>query len=316
MFFWCSKVTEFPWVSVSGYGAHIKSTQNTLVIQKKNTSEDHPLDSVKHLLVVGGHTINSTTVNQLLRHGTYISFFESDGTPTGMIRPFGIESSPNLHELQKSIPRQRYAISFAQASIKSRLFAIERIEELKNSRIFYDGELEILSKSQDELAYLIKIDEIRRLHRLTSDMYYEIMSRSLPPDLGFRRRTVRPHTDPVNAMLSLGYAMLYGNCCVSVIGARLDPDSGFMNDGKGGLTNDLIDPLKAGMVDQIVFRLAAESLQPSDFELSSHRCILTDELIKTMIHAFYTSINNDKINNQVQGLMNAIRDMDDFKVLY
>lgn len=316
MFFLVLKVTEFPWVSVCGYGAHIKSTQKKLVIQKKNTLEEHNLDSVKHLLVVGGHTISSITVNQLLRQGTFISFFESDGTPTGMIRPFGDENAPTLHELQKNIPRQRYAIALAQASIKSRLFAIERAEELKNSRLFYDGELEILSKSQDEMGYLIKLDEIRRLHRLTSDMYYEIMSRSLPPDLGFRRRTVRPHIDPVNAMLSLGYAMLYGNCRVAVIGARLNPDTGFMHDGKGSLVNDLIDPLKAGMVDPIVFRIATESLQTMDFELSSDRCILTDELIKTMIHEFYTSINNNQINEQVQGLVNAIRDTGEFKVLY
>jgi CRISP-associated protein Cas1 len=309
-------VTEFPWVSVCGYGAHIKSTQKKIVIQRKNALDEYHLDSVKHLLVVGGHTISSSTVNQLLRQGTFISFFESDGTPTGMIRPYGDENAPNLHELQKNIPRQRYAISFAQASIKSRLFAIERAEELKNSRLFYDGELEIISKSQDEMTYLIKLDEIRRLHRLTSDMYYEVMSRCLPSDLGFRRRTVRPHTDPVNAMLSLGYAMLYGNCCVAVIGARLDPDAGFMHDGKGSLVNDLIDPLKAGMVDPIVFRIAIESLRTIDFELSSDRCILTDELIKTMILAFYTSFNNNKINEQVQGLLNAISDMGEFKALY
>lgn len=309
-------MTDFPWFSVSGYGAHIKSTRKNLVIQKKNTIEEHPVDSVKHLLIVGGHTISSTTINQLVRQGAYISFFESDGTPVGMIRPFGEENTPSLHELQKNIPRQRYAVSLAQASIKSRLFAIERTGELKSSRMFYDGELDIISKSLDELAYLIKLDEIRRLHRLTSDMYYEIMARSLPPDLGFRRRTVRPHTDPVNAMLSFGYAMLYGNCCVSIIGAGFDPDLGFMHDGRGSLVNDLIDPLKAGMVDSIVFGIAAESLQPADFELSPDRCILADELIKMMIHAFHTSINNHKINEQVHCLLNAVRSTDEFKVLY
>jgi CRISP-associated protein Cas1 len=308
-------VTEFPWVSVNGYGAHIKSTQKKMLIQKKNIVEEHSLDSVKHLLIVGGHTISSSTVNQLLRQGAYISFFESDGTPVGIIRPFKEETS-DLSELQKGIPRQRYAISLAQASIKSRLFAIERTGDQKNSRMFYDGELDILSKSLDELAYLIKLDEIRRLQRLTSDMYYEIMSRCLPFDLGFRRRTVRPHTDPVNAMLSFGYSMLYGNCCVSLIGARLDPDIGFIHDGKGSLVYDLIDPLKAEMVDPIVFRIAADSLESSDYELSQDRCILTDELIKKMIHAFYTTINTRKINMQVKSLLDAIRTTDEFRVLY
>ncbi len=86
----------------------------------------------------------------------------------------------------------------------------------KNIRLFYEGELEFLQKSREELAFLIKLDEIRRLHRLVSDMYYEIISRSLPPDLGFRRRGTRPHTDPVNAMLSFGYAMLFGTCIAAV----------------------------------------------------------------------------------------------------
>ena len=88
----------------------------------------------------------------------------------------------------------------------------------------------------------------------------KLWQEAFPWNLDFTRRTVRPQTDPVNAMLSFGYAMLFGNCCVSVIGARLDPDHGFMHDGKGSLVQDLIEPLKAGMVDSIVFQIARESL--------------------------------------------------------
>jgi CRISP-associated protein Cas1 len=309
-------VTEFPWVSVCGFGAHIKSTRKTLVIQKKNTVEEYPIESVKHLLIVGGHSLNTITVNQLNRQGSFISFFESDGTPVGIIRPYGAEWPYKLHELQHAIPRQRYAVSIAQASIKSRIFAIEKTEELQNSRRLYEGELEILYKSLDEVAYLIKLEEIRRIHRLVSDMYYEIIARGLPADLGFRRRTLRPQIDPVNAMLSFGYAMLYGNCCVSIIGANLDPDIGFMHEGKGALVNDLMDPLKAGMVDPIVFHIATESLKRADFEVSHDRCMLSDSLIKTLIQSFYTSINNQKINEQVLDMMTTIHEMGKFKVQY
>lgn len=309
-------MTEFPWVSVCGFGAHIKSTRKTLVIQKKNTVEDYPIESVKHLLIVGGHSLNTITVNQLNRQGSFISFFESDGTPVGTIRPYGAEWPSRLQELQQAIPRQRYAVSIAQASIKSRIFAIEKSQELQNSRLLYEGELEILYKSLDEVAYLIKLEEIRRIHRLVSDMYYEIIARGLPADLGFRRRTLRPQIDPVNAMLSFGYAMLYGNCCVSIIGANLDPDIGFMHEGNGALVNDLMDPLKAGMVDPIVFHIATESLKRADFEVSHDRCMLSESLIKALIQSFYTSINNQKINEQVLDVMTAIHEMGEFKVQY
>jgi CRISP-associated protein Cas1 len=309
-------VTEYPWVSVSGFGAHIKSTQKHLIIQKKTGTEHYPLEQVTNLLVVGGHNINSATIAQLVRNGTFITFFEPDGTPIGTIRPYSNAGREEMYDCQQAIPRQRYAIAIAQASIKSRLFTIERTQELLNIRLFYEGELEFLRKSQDEIEYLIKLDEIRRLHKLTSDMYYEIMSRNMPPELGYRRRTIRPQTDPVNAMLSFGYAMLFGNCYVAVVGARLNPDLGLMHEGKGCLVHDLIEPLKAGMVDSTVFQVARESLIPSDFELTQDRCMLSDDVIKAMMKLFYTGIITEKINEQVYNFSTSLDNYRDVKILY
>ncbi|MGA2914147.1 MAG: CRISPR-associated endonuclease Cas1 [Methanoregula sp.] len=309
-------VTDYPWLSVSGFGTHIKSTQKTLIIQKKNTLEEYPLDSIKNLLVIGGHTISSSTILNLVKNGSFITFFEPDGNPIGIIRPFGDKSETEIHRIQKAIPRHRYAIAVAQAAIKSRLSAIEYVQEMQNSPLFYEGEQQFLHTSREELEYLIKLDEIRRLHRLTTDMYYEIMSRNIPPDFGYRRRTIRPQSDPVNAMLSFGYAMLFGNCCVSLIGARLDPDSGLMNEGKGSLVQDLIEPLKADMIDRIVFQIARESLDFADFEKTPGRCMLSDDFTKKLIGIFHSSINDKKIDELVYILYNAITNNNEFIIRY
>jgi CRISP-associated protein Cas1 len=309
-------VTEYPWIAVSGFGAHIKSTPKTLIIQKKNTIEEYPIAEVKNLMVVGGHTLHSAAVLNLIRHGAFISFFEADGTPAGTIRPPGDQHLAEMYELQKAIPRQRFATTLAQTSVQARLFFMEREEELRNLRLFYEGELEFLKNSHKELAFLIKLDEIRRLHRLVSDMYYEIMSRSLPPELGFRRRGPRPHMDPVNAMLSFGYALLLGNCTVSAIGARLDPDGGLLHDGRNSLIHDLIDPFRPEMVDAVVFQIARETLHEEDYELTPGRCILSDDLIRVITDRLHASIKTDTINRQVLGLAEAIRNGSDFKAQY
>ena len=309
-------MTDYPWLSVSGFGSHIKSTQKKLIIQKKKSVEEFPLDSVKNLLIIGGHTISSSTISNLVKNGTFITFFEPDGKPIGIIRPFGDKSDTEIHRVQQTIPRYRYAIAVAQAAIKSRLFAIERLQETQHSHLFYEGEQQFLHTSEEELQYLIKLDEIRRLHRLTTDMYYEIMSRGIPPDFGYRRRTIRPQLDPVNAMLSFGYAMLFGNCCVSLIGARLDPDSGLMHEGKGCLVQDLIEPLKADMIDQVVFQVARETLGFSDFEQTPGRCILSDDLTKKLIGFFHTSLDNKKIDELVYTLFNAMMDNSEFIIRY
>ena len=171
-------------------------------------------------------------------------------------------------------------------------------------------------KSQEEFAYLIKLEEIRRLHKLTSDMYYEIMSRNLPQDFRFKRRTLRPHIDPINAMLAFGYAMLYGNCCVSVIGSGLDPDTGFIHDGKSSLVYDLIDPLKAEMVDPVIFDVARNSLTTTDFEITQDRCMLSDELIEALTKKLHATIDDKKINEWVFQLSASIRNCTEFRIMY
>lgn len=266
--------------------------------------------------MIGGHTISSSTILNLVKNGAFITFFESDGNPIGIIRPFGDRSDLEINKIQQVIPRHRYAIILAQTAIKSRIFAIQRIQVDQNVRLFYEGEQEFLHTSQDELQYLIKLDEIRRLHRLTTDMYYEIMSRNISPDFGFRRRTIRPQSDPINAMLSFGYAMLFGNCCVSVIGARLDPDIGLMHEGKGSLVQDLIDPLKTEMIDTVVFQFARESLNTSDYEQIPHRCMLSDELTQKLIRLFHDTINDGKIDEMVYSYYNSITSNDEFRVRY
>jgi CRISP-associated protein Cas1 len=308
---------EIPWLAVYGFGAHIKSTQKKLTILYKNSCEEYPVEEIHHLLVVGGHTLSSTTVSHLVKNGSYISFFEPDGTPVGIIRPYGSEGeSQEIQHLQEELPRQRYATMIARATLRSRLLSIEKFQRSCEADLLYEGELQILQNALNELEYLVKLDEIRRLSNLTADMYYEIFSRVIPERFNFRRRSSRPLGDPINAMLSFGYAMLYGNCLVSVIGARMNPDIGLLHDGPGALVQDLTGPFQAEMIDPLVRKIAQESLNAGDFEQTPTRCMLSDALIKKLITVFKVSIDNQKIDCQVNNFLRAINKIDDFTVMY
>jgi len=260
--------------------------------------------------------ISSATISKLIKNGTYITFFEPNGIPVGTIRPFGDQYGEDLKKKQLNISHYRYAIEIAKGSIKSRLVYISSIEMARGTRLFYEGEMEFLHASLDELPYLITLEEIRRMFLLMSDMYYEIISRDIPPTFGFRRRNLGVHKDPINAMLSFGYSMLYGNCCISLIGAKLDPDFGVIHEGRGALVQDLIDPLKSSMIDPVVFRYARESLIDTEYDLEPGRCILSDGTISELICLLHKSINNAKIDEQVRNFRDAIQNDLEFRVLY
>jgi len=305
-----------PWICVTGFGAHIKSTKQSLVIQKKNECKEYPLDSVKNLMVIGGHMINSATIAKLIKNGTYITFFEPNGAPVGTIRPYKEEYSNDLKKKQESISQYRFATEIVKGSLKSHLVSISALEESRGYRLFYDGEMELLRSSLEEIPYLIKMDEIKRIFLMSTDMYYEIVSRDIPPEYGFRRRTAFPHSDPINSLLSFGYSMLYGNCCVSLIGSMLDPDLGVLHEGKGSLVRDLIDSFKPSMIDPVVFGYARNSLSDADFEIESGRCLLSDSTISKLIRQFQQSINKEILDKQVRNFRDAILYDQEFKVLY
>ena len=171
---------DVPWLIVAGFGAHIKSTRNTLFVQKEGIIEEYPLESVRHLLIIGGHTLHTPVIANLVKKGARISFFEADGKPLGTIRPFNNHEEAKFLEIQKNAPNYRYAVSIARASMKSKTLLIGGLGEIAGRELFYEGELQIFSNALDELEYLIKISEIRRIERLTTDMYYEVLSRVLP----------------------------------------------------------------------------------------------------------------------------------------
>lgn len=301
-----SAIIPVPWYLVSGFGAHLKATSRTLVVQKKGQTEEIPLSRVRHLLVMGGHSIHSGVIARLLSSGACVSFFEADGEPLGIAKPFGFRYDEIVREAQIKAFSHSFALAVAKGSLRSRIDSLVRIQEGMGEALFYEGEIEIMEKSYAELEFLVRVEEIRRIHRLVTDMYYEILARTLPPELEFRRRTARPHIDVVNTMLSFGYALLFGNTCVAAIGAYMDPDLGFLHKGKGGLVHDLIDPFKAEMVDTMISALVRAGISPEEYECGTDRCILSDELMHAIIQRIRDSIRQEIIDEQVMGLQEAL----------
>ena len=300
---------------VTGFGAHLKATKASLVITKNGHLEQVPLDQIDHLLVMGGHFLHTSVINVMLRSGKSLSFFEADGEPLGILRPYGDHSDDSIRKAQDAAPSHSYALKFARAALINRIQQIESLQEGQEERILYGGEMEIIHQYLSEMEYLVRVDEIRRVHRLVTDMYYEIVARTIPPDLEFRRRTSRPYTDVINSTLSVGYGMLFGNACVSAIGARLEPDTGFLHKGNGGLIYDLIEPFKTIMIDRPLLEMVRGGLDPGDYECSPGRCILSDGLLSRITRIFHASIRQEVLDEQVQVLRESLLKGTDFYII-
>jgi CRISPR-associated protein Cas1 len=106
----------------------------------------------------------------------------------------------------------------------------------------------------------------------------------------FNGRNRRPPRDPVNALLSFGYAMLSKECTVALLAEGLDPWWGLYHQprhGRPALALDIMEPFRPAVVDSaVISAINTGMVQRSSFDVSSSGCILKPEGRKAFIRAY------------------------------
>lgn len=119
--------------------------------------------------------------------------------------------------------------------------------------------------------------------------YFEVFDALLASEVfRFEKRTRRPPENPVNAMLSFGYALLSIDCLAALQGAGLDAAVGFLHgerSGRPALALDLMEEFRAMMVDRHVLALVRlKQVGEQDFtRLPTGEVRLSDTFRKTFL---------------------------------
>lgn len=102
-------------------------------------------------------------------------------------------------------------------------------------------------------------------------------------------RVRRPPTDPVNAMLSFGYALLVKECVAAVVSVGFEPGLGFyhkLRPGRPSLALDLMEEFRPLIVDSTVLSLVnAREIKVSHFDRRGRAIVLTDDGRRAFIAA-------------------------------
>ncbi|MXZ28760.1 MAG: CRISPR-associated endonuclease Cas1 [Gammaproteobacteria bacterium] len=113
----------------------------------------------------------------------------------------------------------------------------------------------------------------------------------------FDARNRRPPTDPVNAMLSLGYAMLTRHCTVALATVGLDPYRGFFHApryGKPALALDIMEPFRPIIADSVVLSAVnTGEVSPGDFVSAPTGTSLTPTGRRRFVAAFERRLSQE-----------------------
>jgi len=118
----------------------------------------------------------------------------------------------------------------------------------------------------------------------------------LPP-FRFEARNRRPPTDPVNAMLSLAYAMLSRHLTIALASVGLDPYRGFYHApryGRPALALDLMEPFRPIIADSVVLSAVnTGEVGPGDFVTAATGTALTQAGRRRFVDAFERRLSQE-----------------------
>lgn len=149
--------------------------------------------------------------------------------------------------------------------------------------------LQGLRQCREQVASTATLTALNGVEGLAARHYYAGLALQLPSEFGFEGRNRQPPRDPFNALLSLGYTVLYAHADTVIRTAGLLPWIGFYYQPRGrhaALASDLMEPFRHVVERRALALLNRGQLKRTDFTVNEDGCRLT----RTALRRFLTTL--------------------------
>ena len=240
----------------------LQRQDNSLVYITKKGKEYIPIFQTEIIYIFGSCTLNKTVLQILSEYNIILIFFSYYGRYIGSY-----------------LPRQNYIGQITQLQIelfkdKNKVFSYQKeiiytsIYNMVSVLKFYQKKRLIVFEQTDQLQNInneiISLDmnnknKLLILEARAKQVYYSTFNLIIKnSDFKFITRTVNPPKDAINAIMSYGYALLYGVIETSLYCSHLLPHLGIIHSQtktENSLKYDIADIFKPVLIDRLIFRM-------------------------------------------------------------
>jgi len=274
-------------IYITQQGAVLRKISERLkVTLRSEVLLDIPLIKVSQVVIFGKASITAATVATLLEKEIEICYLSQHGRFIGRIVPAVSKNSLLRREQYKAAFDEKRTLALAKgfvggklSNMRTLLMRAAREQKSKECRKAADRIKAALKKA----GKARNLDQLRGHEGEGSAAYFSVFNQLLKPKevpgtskvpgtLGFTfaKRERRPPTDPVNALLSFGYALLANELFGAVNIVGFDPYIGYLHAdryGRPSLPLDLMEEFRSVFVDSLVLTcINKKMLTPEDFE--------------------------------------------------
>lgn len=300
---------------VTTEGAVVRSRDERLSITKqRETLADVPLHHLEAVVVIGPVTVTPAAMRALAERRIDLCFGDWSGRFFARLTPPDTPHVALRRAQYRALDDGPVRLELARGMVLGKLYnqratllRARRAREAPEPRTArLTDAIKALRRAARGARMAETLDELRGHEGEGASAYFGAFGEMLlNPDFSFAKRTRRPPVDPVNAMLSFGYAMLARDAVAAAGFVGLDPYAGFLHGGRynqPSLGLDLMEEFRPVLVDSVVLTLInRRQVSAEDFEKALGGAVLMSDPARRTLLRGYEERKRTEIQHPVTG---------------
>jgi len=299
-------------------GAVLRKQGERLTVEKEGqVLVDVPLASVARVVIEGYVQVSTQAICLLLERGIATVFLGTDGRFRGSLEPLRSVNAPLRLSQYKAHTDPNRSLELAKECISAKMYNQVRViqKALYRRSSSFEEALDEIRRLRSRIRLKTSMKGLMGLEGAASSIYFNAFGSILTGSREFVR-TRRPPKDPINAMLSYGYAILASECTSALAIHGLDTHIGFyhgVKHGRPALALDLMEEFRHPFIDMVVLTLISRrmvDLETGFQPTPDGGFLMKPETRKRFLAHYETRALHYRpiIRNQAEKLAKAIRD--------
>jgi CRISPR-associated endonuclease Cas1/CRISPR-associated protein Cas4 len=247
-------------------GARVTKSGEVLVIEAEEKKTEVSIGDISELVLHGPVSLTTPAIGALLREEIPVTYASTGGWVLGHTMSTGHRNVAIRIAQSRAAFDERRSLAFARSLVAAKI---------RNCRVFLrrnfkagdeaerDAAIEALARLADHAMFASTEAELLGFEGEAAARYFRLFDTMFGaaardfPDFAFEKRTRRPPADPVNAMLSFGYALLTRTWLTVLSAVGFDPYLGFYHHprfGRPALALDMMEPFRPILADSTVIQ--------------------------------------------------------------
>ncbi len=260
---------------------------------RDGTRQEARISAVSHLSLFGKVHVTTDAIHELCSRDVGISYFTTGGWYFGTLsRVCSVNVYTRIAQFRLAADASA-SVRLARALVGGKISNCRTLLR-RNAREKPAQALDQLNRLAGEALRTDSIESLLGIEGAAARVYFQAFPSMLAPadssSFDFERRNRRPPRDPVNALLSFGYALLLRECHSALTKVGFDPSVGFLHQpraGRPGLALDLMEEFRPLIADSTVLSaFNALAIQECDFVRAAGSVALSEAGRRSFLSAF------------------------------